>query len=140
VKGTDNPRFLGRPVVTYGSPNDPGVDLVLVEDTRELRTIVPSLEERSTSKRVWNASGVCQSDFLPSTKLAFSNLAEYTGLPGAAVQITAFKVSSLPSLAMMGDIFRSYPFSPHNEMMSYAPNFCYHADYAFHSAAVSQSA
>jgi len=109
MKGTDNPRFLGRPIVTYGSPNDPGVELVLVEDTRELRTIVPSLDERSMSKRVWKASGLRQSDFLPGTKLAFSNLAEYTGLPGVAAQITIFKVSSVTFLATVGDILCRYP-------------------------------
>ncbi|KAI8954494.1 transferase [Xylaria longipes] len=91
VEGTNNPRYVGRPIVTYGSSNDPGVELVIVEDDRKLHTIVPSLAERSTSKRIWNASSLRQSEFLPGTNLAFLNLAEYMGLPGASVQLTAFK-------------------------------------------------
>ncbi|KAI1152395.1 transferase [Nemania diffusa] len=91
VEEADNPRYVGRPVVTYGSSDDPGVELVVVEDSRELSTIVPSLADRSTSKRIWNASALRQSDYLPGTILAFSNLAEYMGLPGVAAQLTAFK-------------------------------------------------
>ncbi|KAI0436689.1 transferase [Xylaria telfairii] len=91
VEGTNNRRHIGRPIVTYGSSDDLGVELVIAKDDRELHTIVPSLAERSTSKRIWNASSLRQSEFLPSTKLAFSNLAEYMGLPGASAQLTAFK-------------------------------------------------
>ncbi|KAI0861779.1 transferase [Xylaria cubensis] len=91
VEGTNNPRYVGRPIITYGSPDDPGLELMIAEDNRELHTIVPSLAERSTSKRIWNASSLRQSEFLPSTKLAFSNLAEYMGLPGASAQLTSFK-------------------------------------------------
>ncbi|KAI0478149.1 transferase [Xylaria cf. heliscus] len=91
VEGTDNPRYVGRPIITYGSSNDPGVELVIVKDDRELHTIVPSLAERSTSKRIWDASTLRQSEFLPDTNLAFSNLAEYIGLPGVSAQVTTFK-------------------------------------------------
>ncbi|KAI0411387.1 transferase [Xylaria grammica] len=91
VEGTNNPRYVGRPIATYGSSDDPGMELTIVEDDRELKTIVPSMSERSTSKRVWDASGLRQSDFLPGTKLAFSHLAEYIGLPAAAAQLTVFK-------------------------------------------------
>ncbi|KAI8629162.1 transferase [Xylariaceae sp. FL1651] len=91
VQNDINPRHVGRPAVTYGASDDPGVELLIVEDSRELSTLVPSLEERATSKKIWNASGLPQSDFLPSTKLAFSNLAEYKGLPGVAAQLTAFR-------------------------------------------------
>ncbi|KAI1753975.1 transferase [Xylaria castorea] len=91
VEGTSNPRYVGRPIVTYGSSDDPGMELVIAEDDRELYAIVPSLAERSTSKRIWNASSLRQSEFLPGTNLAFSNLAGYTGLPGASAQLTSFK-------------------------------------------------
>ncbi|KAI0100514.1 transferase [Nemania sp. FL0031] len=90
-EGAVNPRYVGRPIVAYGSADDPGVELVLAEDSRELSAVVPSVAERSTSKRIWDASSLRQSDYLPSTTLAFSNLAEYVGRPGVAVQLTAFK-------------------------------------------------
>ncbi|KAJ8127661.1 hypothetical protein O1611_g5976 [Lasiodiplodia mahajangana] len=91
VEEAINPRYVGRPIVTHGCSDDPGVELIIVEDSRELNTIVPSVVERSTSKRIWDASSLRQSDYLPDTALAFSNLAEYIGLPGVAVQLTAFK-------------------------------------------------
>ncbi|KAI1330964.1 transferase [Xylariaceae sp. FL0255] len=91
VKADDNPRYVGRPIVTYGTASDPGVELVISDDRRELKDLVPSLAERSSSLRVWNASGLSQGDFLPPTKLAFSSLGEFEGLPGVAVQLTTFK-------------------------------------------------
>ncbi|TGJ81106.1 hypothetical protein E0Z10_g7665 [Xylaria hypoxylon] len=91
VEGSNNPRYVGRPIATYGSSDDPGMELTMVKDDRELNTIVPSVLERSTSKRIWDASDLRQSDFLPGTKLAFLNLTEYMGLPAAAAQLTAFK-------------------------------------------------
>ncbi|KAI3331488.1 transferase [Xylariaceae sp. AK1471] len=94
VKAGNHPRYVGRPIATYGSSDDPGVELVILEDSRELNMIVPSLRQRSTSKRIWNALSLRQSDFLPGTSLAFSNLAEYIGLPGVAAQLTAFKCGS----------------------------------------------
>ncbi|KAI1290711.1 transferase [Xylaria venustula] len=91
VKGSSNPRYVGRPVATHGSSNDPGVELVIAEHSRELAAIVPSIAERSTSKKIWDISSLQQSDFLPETTLAFSKLSNYLDLPAAAVQLTAFK-------------------------------------------------
>ncbi|KAI0396350.1 transferase [Xylariaceae sp. FL0594] len=91
VPGDANTRFTGRPIAVYGTSDDPGVELIIVQDERELASVVPSLDERATTKRVWIASDFPQADFLPGTTLAFSNLAEYVGLPGVAVQLTAFK-------------------------------------------------
>ncbi|KAI1164030.1 transferase [Nemania serpens] len=91
VAGDINPRHIGRPVVIYGTEDDPGVELVVVRDDRELVSVVPDLNERATTKKVWVASDFPQDDFLASTVLAFSSLTEYVGLPGVAVQLTAFK-------------------------------------------------
>ncbi|KAI1387575.1 transferase family protein [Hypoxylon trugodes] len=91
VQGDVNPRFLGRPIVVYGSEEDPGVELVIAEDSRELSAIVPSREERSTEKRIWNATDFPQGEFQSNTKLAFSKLGEYEDLPGVVIQLTRFK-------------------------------------------------
>ncbi|KAI0425134.1 transferase [Xylaria sp. FL1042] len=91
VEGSSNPRYVGRPMATYGSSDDPGVELVIAEHSRELKAIVPSVLERSTLKKIWDISSLHQPDFLPDTTLAFSNLAKFMGLPAAAVQLTAFK-------------------------------------------------
>ncbi|KAK3938305.1 transferase family-domain-containing protein [Diplogelasinospora grovesii] len=91
VKGDVNSRHLGRPVVAYGAAEDPGVELVIAEDRRDFGTIVPNLQDRATTKKIWNATDFPQDDLLPKAKLAFSNLANYKGLPGVAVQLTAFR-------------------------------------------------
>ena len=93
VEGSGNPRVFGRPVITYGSEGDPGMELITAKYGRELQEVVPSMSERSTTKKILDISEVRQSDFLPNTKLAFSNITEYTGLPVAAAQLTAFQVS-----------------------------------------------
>ncbi|KAI0142656.1 transferase [Xylariaceae sp. FL1272] len=90
VAGDENPRHLGRPAVTYGSTEDPGFELTIVDDDRELSTLVPSIAERNASKKIWKASELPQNDFLPSTNVALSGQT-YQGLPGAAAQLTAFK-------------------------------------------------
>ncbi|KAI0888391.1 transferase family protein [Annulohypoxylon maeteangense] len=91
VENDINPRYIGRPIITYGAPEDPGVELVVAEDTRELSAVVPSQEERLTTKQIWNATDFPQNDFQPKTELAFSDLTRFKGLPGVAIQLTAFK-------------------------------------------------
>ncbi|KAI1777464.1 transferase family protein [Hypoxylon cercidicola] len=91
VEGDVNPNYVGRPVVVYGTGEGPGVELIVAEDSRELSAVVPSHDERTTVRQVWNATDFPQYEFQPQTKLAFSSLAEFEGLPGAAIQLTAFK-------------------------------------------------
>ncbi|KAI1112269.1 transferase [Nemania sp. NC0429] len=91
VAGDINPRHIGRLVVNYGTEDDPGLELAVVQDDRELASVVPDRNERATTKKVWVTSDFPQDDFLASTAIAFSSLAEYVGLPGVAVQFTAFK-------------------------------------------------
>ncbi|OTB00293.1 hypothetical protein M426DRAFT_15645 [Hypoxylon sp. CI-4A] len=91
VAGDVNPRYNGRPIVVYGAAEDPGVELIIAEDSRELSAVVPSREERATVKPIWNATEFPQAEYQPKTQLAFANLSEFEGLPGVAVQLTAFK-------------------------------------------------
>ncbi|KAI0839697.1 transferase family protein [Hypoxylon sp. FL0890] len=91
VEGDITPRYVGRPIVVYGAVEDPGVELIITEDGRKLSDVVPSQEERLTDKQIWNATDFPQHELQPSTQLAFSNLAEFEGLPGVAIQLTAFK-------------------------------------------------
>ncbi|KAI0899287.1 transferase family protein [Annulohypoxylon nitens] len=91
VENEANTPYIGRPIVTYGTPEDPGVELIIAEDTRELSAVVPSQEERLTTKQIWNATNFPQHEFQPKTELAFSNLTRFEGLPGVAIQLTAFK-------------------------------------------------
>lgn len=89
--GDPNPRHVGRPLVSYGTPADPGVELVHAEYDRRLGEVVPSAEDRRTASKNWVATDFPQDELLPRCRLAFnSSLAEWDGLPGVAVQVTRF--------------------------------------------------
>ncbi|KAG9847041.1 hypothetical protein KCV05_g5875, partial [Aureobasidium melanogenum] len=81
---------LGRPVITYGGNNDVGVDWTTVTCDAELDSMIPSREARSTTDKVWMVTNLPR-ELQAASKLAFSNLADFEGLPGVAVQLTAFK-------------------------------------------------
>ncbi|KAL1873256.1 hypothetical protein Daus18300_004076 [Diaporthe australafricana] len=100
--GDPNPRHVGRPVVSYGTPADPGVELVHADYDRPLGGVVPSAQDRRTAQRVWVATDFPQDELLPACKLAFnSGLAEFDGLAGVAVQITRFSCGGLAVGVMM---------------------------------------
>lgn len=89
--GDPNPRHVGRPLVSYGGPADPGVEFVSAEYDRPLGEVVPGAEDRKTARKTWVATNFPQDELLPRCKLAFtSSLAEFDGLPGVAVQLTRF--------------------------------------------------
>ncbi|PKX91472.1 transferase family protein [Aspergillus novofumigatus IBT 16806] len=88
--GHHTERF-NRPMVVYGTPNDPGVEWRVVKrDDISIGSLVPSAMERSTAG-TWNGNHFPQRDFLCETPLALHDLREYQGLPGMQVQITLFK-------------------------------------------------
>lgn len=89
--GDPNPRHVGRPLVSHGTRADPGVELVRAEYDRRLCEVVPGTVERRAVSKTWVATGFPQDELLPRCGLAFvSSLAEFDGLPGAAVQLTRF--------------------------------------------------
>lgn len=91
VRGTAVPRHLGRPVVVHGTPTDPGVELITMDCDADAADFVPDRASKEASPKVWNATSFQQQDFLPSTKIALSSLDALEGLPGVAVQLTAFR-------------------------------------------------
>uniref|UniRef100_L2FV63 Transferase family protein n=1 Tax=Colletotrichum fructicola (strain Nara gc5) TaxID=1213859 RepID=L2FV63_COLFN len=101
VKNDAVQRHLGRPVVSHGSPEDPGVELIVAEYDTNLDQVVPSRNERETSLKEWNASDFQQSDFLPNTKIALSSLNAIEGLPSMAIQLTAFRCGGIGISAMI---------------------------------------
>ncbi|THZ97719.1 hypothetical protein D6C82_06234 [Aureobasidium pullulans] len=86
----NNQMPYGRPVITYGGGKDVGVDWIIASCDSNLESIVPSRDARSTTDKVWMATKLPH-QLQAASKLAFSNLAEFDGLPGVAVQLTAFK-------------------------------------------------
>lgn len=85
-----NPRVDGRSVVTYGGTQDVGVDWIIARCDARLKSIVPHRSDGSTVDKVWMATNLPY-ELEAATKLAFSELAEFDGLPGMAVQLTSFK-------------------------------------------------
>lgn len=86
------PLRLGRPVVTYGTREDPGVEFTAAAYDGGLAALVPSEEaRRGGGQRVWIASDFPQDELLPGAELAFeSHLGRFEGLPGASAQVTTF--------------------------------------------------
>ncbi|RHZ48067.1 hypothetical protein CDV55_101368 [Aspergillus turcosus] len=88
--GLHTERF-NRPMVVYGTPNDPGVEWrVIKRDEISVGSLVPSAIERANAG-TWNGDDFPQRDFLCDTPLALHDLREYQGLPGMQVQITLLK-------------------------------------------------
>lgn len=84
-------RRFNRPMVVYGTPNDPGVEWrVIKRDDISVGSLVPSARQRA-SAGTWNGDEFPQKDFLCDTPLALHDLREYEGLPGMQVQITLLK-------------------------------------------------
>lgn len=91
VHESSEPVKLGRPVVVYGTDEDPGVIFTVARYDCSLSDVVPSEQERQGDRRVWMASDFPQDELLPGDELAFaSSLSRFEGLPGASVQITSF--------------------------------------------------
>ncbi|KAF3771066.1 transferase family protein, partial [Cryphonectria parasitica EP155] len=94
------PRY-GRPQITWNSRSDggggccgadPGVEFSRAHYDAPLASIVPSDEERRTTRKVWLATGFPQNELLlPDCDLAFvSSLSRFEGLPVAGAQVTTF--------------------------------------------------
>lgn len=84
-------RYIGRPIITYGTATDPGVELIHASYDRPLSDVLPGIQDRFKSKKSWVNTQFPQHELLPKCKLAFdSSLAEYKGLPVLAIQITRF--------------------------------------------------
>ncbi|KAJ4425226.1 hypothetical protein N0V82_000036 [Gnomoniopsis sp. IMI 355080] len=85
------PHTLGRPLIIYNVPTDPGVEFTHASHPRTLSSIVPTAKERMESKKVWLATDFKQDELLPSCPLAFypdPKISE--GLPGVSAQVTLF--------------------------------------------------
>ncbi|EAW17213.1 transferase family protein [Aspergillus fischeri NRRL 181] len=90
-EGGHHTERFNRPMIVYGTPDDPGVEWRVVKrDGISGGTLVPSAMERA-STGTWNGDNFPQRDFLSETPLALHDLRGYQGLPGMQVQITLLK-------------------------------------------------
>lgn len=82
---------FNRPQLTWGTPDDPGVEFITAQSPHSLISLLPTPEERESSHRVWDASIVASLGTLSATpKLALHDLKSFDGLPCMVVQITTF--------------------------------------------------
>ncbi|KAI2794047.1 hypothetical protein POX_a00637 [Penicillium oxalicum] len=88
--GSHTERF-NRPMVTYGTENDPGVEWAVVRHQHlSVKSLVPSADERASGQGVWRADQFNQDLFLSRTLLPLYNLRDCDGLPAMQVQINLF--------------------------------------------------
>ncbi|KAH6674972.1 transferase family-domain-containing protein [Halenospora varia] len=91
--GSHSERF-NRPLLVYGSPNDPGVEWIVANHSQTIESLVPQSKERASNNGIWMATDFPQKMFLSETPLALYNLKECIGLPGMTVQINKFNCGS----------------------------------------------
>ena len=89
------PSLPGRPMLVHGSPDDPGVLWQVVSNPLRISDLVPepSVRAANATHGIWDATSFPQADLVPSVQLALSNLKDFAGMPGMAVQITTFACS-----------------------------------------------
>ncbi|KAI1792739.1 transferase family-domain-containing protein [Ganoderma leucocontextum] len=79
----------GRVAITYGSPVDPGIELIVAHSPSTLSSLLPSGEQR-LADGVWDAEPFPSTQLLCPTQLALHNTKECAGLPSVSVQLTTF--------------------------------------------------
>ncbi|KAJ5467513.1 Transferase [Penicillium sp. IBT 31633x] len=94
-KGNHTERF-NRPLIVYGTAEDPGVEWTVIENPLRADEIVPTAEQRASSTAgsqsgAWAGDGFNQELFISPNPLALANLRDYAGLPGMQVQITLLR-------------------------------------------------
>ncbi|KNG84016.1 transferase family protein [Aspergillus nomiae NRRL 13137] len=79
-----------RPMITYNSASDPGVEWSVVRLAQSIASVVPTASERA-SNGCWTGDAFTQNTFLSQTRLALANLRDYEGLPAMTIQVTLFE-------------------------------------------------
>ncbi|KAE8319895.1 transferase family-domain-containing protein [Aspergillus transmontanensis] len=79
-----------RPMITYNTASDPGVEWSVVRFAEPITSYAPTASERA-SKGFWVGDEFAQNTFLSQTRLALANLRDYEGLPSMTIQVTLFE-------------------------------------------------
>lgn len=81
----------GRPMVKYGTNDDPGVECGVVHHGNIAASVLaPSSEERASTRFIWDGNEFPQNSLISPTLLALHDLHSYHGLPGVSIQINLF--------------------------------------------------
>ncbi|KAE8335699.1 hypothetical protein BDV24DRAFT_155830 [Aspergillus arachidicola] len=79
-----------RPMITYNTASDPGVEWSVVRLAEPITSYAPTASERA-SQGFWVGDAFTQNTFLSQTRLALANLRDYEGLPSMTIQVTLFE-------------------------------------------------
>ncbi|KAH6691273.1 transferase family-domain-containing protein [Plectosphaerella plurivora] len=89
--GLHTERF-NRPMITYGSPHDPGVEWNVVRLSRRAGEVAPEAATRAAGSQVWVANDFPQAELIASkTSLALQDLKTYQDMPSMLVQVSLFE-------------------------------------------------
>ncbi|KAF2802386.1 uncharacterized protein BDZ99DRAFT_454723 [Mytilinidion resinicola] len=91
-----------RVQLTWGSANDPGVEVIVAHSPLKISEILLNAEERA--KKSWEPASFPSHELFPDIKLAFADAATYEGLPGMIVQLTAFECGALAVAVKMAHV------------------------------------
>ncbi|KAF5365311.1 hypothetical protein D9758_005454 [Tetrapyrgos nigripes] len=87
---------FNRPLVTWGTPADLGVEFIKAESPHKLAKLIPSCEERATAHRIWDGNVIPLLGIFPQTpNLALYDRVSHEGLPCMIIQVTTFACGGL---------------------------------------------
>ncbi|KAI0652914.1 hypothetical protein C8Q70DRAFT_1096247 [Cubamyces menziesii] len=92
--GLDGEQRQGRVCISYGSPSDPGLELIFARSPRNLSSLVPDSMARM-ERGAWCADDLPSAQLLCTTSLALHSSSEYAGKPCISVQVTTFACGGL---------------------------------------------
>ncbi|KAI0767653.1 transferase family-domain-containing protein [Fomes fomentarius] len=93
-RGPTNGQHHGRVALTYGSSEDPGIELIEARSSSTLASLVPDGAARISSG-AWFADHLPSHQLLSPTSLALQNTDEYEGRHCVSVQLTTFACGGL---------------------------------------------
>ncbi|KAF2494694.1 hypothetical protein BU16DRAFT_511229 [Lophium mytilinum] len=91
-----------RVQLTWGSPDDPGVEVVVTHSSSTISEILPDAAERS--KGPWEPASFPSHELFPATNLAFVDASTCEGLPGMIIQLTTFECGALAIAVKMAHV------------------------------------
>ncbi|KAI0772988.1 transferase family-domain-containing protein [Trametes elegans] len=84
----------GRVSISYGSPNDPGIELIVARSSQPLASLLPDSTDRAEGG-VWNADNFPSAGLLVPTDIALLSPTDHSGLVSVSVQLTNFACGAI---------------------------------------------
>jgi len=92
-KGGHTNRYR-RVHVTYNAPTDLGVTLITATSPKKLSDFIPSVQDRKSALKAWDASQIDSGGLLPKTQMALASPPPPPDAPNCIIQFTTFACGS----------------------------------------------